>query len=176
MIQIDQLIKIGKTLKPHGIKGEFSVLIDSFSDDLQLSCLIFNIDGIYVPFFIESIRPKGIDVYIVKVKGYDNDNDITELIGLDVYAFKKELTHIIDEHDEDCMYAEDFVGYSILDKSGILVGTIVDYDVSTENSLFIVERTDNRELYIPIVDDFVININNETKTLQMDLPIGLLEL
>lgn len=175
MILNDQLVKIGKTLKPHGIKGEFSVLIDSFGDDVKLSCFIFNIDGIYVPFFIESIRPKGIDVYIAKVCGYDNDNDINELIGLDIYVLRTEFIPI-DESADDCMYAEDFIGYTIIDKSGILVGLIVDYDISTENALFIVERTGNNELYIPIVDEFVIDINSETKTLQMDLPIGLLEL
>ena len=175
MILEDQLIKVGKTLKPHGIKGEFSVLIDALGNVVDVSCFIFNIDGIYVPFFIESIRPKGIDTHIVKVNGYDSENEITELLGLDVYALKNEFV-LINELDEHSMYAEDFVGYAIIDKSGVLIGTITDYDITTENALFIVERTDNKELYIPIVDKFVLDINSESKTLQMNLPIGLLEL
>ena len=175
MILKDQLIKVGKTLKPHGIKGEFSVLIDAWGNVVDVSCFVFNIDGIYVPFFIESIRPKGIDTYIVKVNGYNNENDITELIGLDVYALNNEFI-LMNESEDNYMYAEDFVGYTIIDKSGILIGRITDYDISTENALFIVERTDNKDIYIPIVEEFVIDINSETKTLQMSLPIGLLEL
>lgn len=175
MILYNQLIKIGKTLKPHGIKGEFSVIVDAFYNIDEASCIVLCIDGIFVPFFIESVRTKGLDTYIFKVKGYDNDTDIVELMNIDLYVLKTEFASDVEE-DSDIMYAEDFIGYTIIDNTGATIGNIVDYDMSTENALFIVNRYDNKEIYIPIVDEFILDVNCETTTLQMDLPIGLLEL
>ena len=60
MITRDQLIEIGHFNKAHGVNGEVnaSLLIDV--EHLPgLSCLICDMDGIYVPFFVEAIRPKG---------------------------------------------------------------------------------------------------------------------
>ena len=156
MILNNQLIKIGKTLKPHGIKGEFSVIIDALYNIDEVSCVVLSIDGIFVPFFIESVRTKGSDTYIVKVKGYDSDTDIVELMSLDLYILKTEYVSDIEE-DSDIMYAEDFIGYTIVDNIGATIGKIVDYDISTENALFIVNRYDNKDIYIPIVDEFIID-------------------
>jgi ribosomal 30S subunit maturation factor RimM len=49
MIKDDQIISIGKVNKTHGIKGELSVLTYADIDMLELKCIIFDIDGIYVP-------------------------------------------------------------------------------------------------------------------------------
>ena len=52
MISKEQLIQIGHSLKPHGVKGEITMMLD-ISDISSLSCIIMCIDGIFVPFFIE---------------------------------------------------------------------------------------------------------------------------
>ena len=59
MIERDELIKIGRFNKPHGVKGELSF---TFTDDVfdRTDCpyIVCEIDGIFVPFFIEEYRFK----------------------------------------------------------------------------------------------------------------------
>ena len=175
MITNDQISKIGSTLKPHGIKGEINILHDETCDLNDFSCIVISIDGINVPFFIESIRPKNHEISIVKLKGFDNEVEVGELSGLEVYALNQELP--LDEEDlEDGMYPEDFIGYHIIDEKRILLGKVVDVDISTENALFIVKKNNNEEFFIPIADEYFLDINTETKTIQMELPIGLLDI
>lgn len=175
MITNDQILRIGSTLKPHGIKGEINILHDEMCDLCDLSCVVISIDGINVPFFIESIRPKNHEISIVKLKGFDNEIDVSELSGLEVNALKQELCFNEDEMEEG-MYSEDFIGYHVVDEKRMLLGKIVDIDISTENALFIVEKNNNEECFIPIVDEFFLDINTETKTIQMELPVGLLDI
>ena len=59
MILRDELIAIGRYNKPHGVAGEISATIDVDIDTLkELSCLVSDIDGIFVPFFVNSCRPR----------------------------------------------------------------------------------------------------------------------
>lgn len=175
MIMNEQISKIGSTLKPHGIKGEINILHDEFCELNDFSCIVLSIEGINVPFFMESIRPKNHEISIVKLKGFDNEIEVGELSGLEVYALNNELPLNEDESEEG-MYPEDFIGYHVVDEKRILLGKVVDVDVSTENALFIVEKSNNEEFFIPIADEYFVDINTETKTIQMELPSGLLDI
>ena len=59
MITPDILTSIGTFFKPHGIKGEISATLDYDIDPSELRCIVLEIDGIIVPFFVDSRRPKG---------------------------------------------------------------------------------------------------------------------
>ena len=56
MIEEKELVEIGKFGKPHGIHGEINVYLDDDVITDRIEKFIVNIDGIYVQFFIESIR------------------------------------------------------------------------------------------------------------------------
>ena len=48
-------------------------------------------------------------------------------------------------------------------------------DDSTENALFVVEN-EGKTVYIPISEDFITEIDEQGKTIEMDLPEGILDL
>ena len=56
-----------------------------------------------------------------------------------------------------------------------ILGTITNVDCSTENFLFIVTQND-KDIFIPATDDFIIDIDINSKTLTMSLPEGLLDI
>ena len=66
------------------------------------------------------------------------------------------------------------IGYSMIDQDGAKIGEITDVDFSTENALFVMER-DGQNFYIPITDDFIVEIREDSKTLVMDLPQGMID-
>ena len=54
MIRQEEVFKIGKIGKPHGVKGEVSLMFeDDVFDRVDADYLVLLIDGILVPFFFE---------------------------------------------------------------------------------------------------------------------------
>ena len=57
MIKQEEVYKIGKLGKPHGVKGEINFLFDDdVFDRVDAQYLILDIDEILVPFFMEEYR------------------------------------------------------------------------------------------------------------------------
>ena len=66
MITADQLIEIGRYNKAHGINGEISATFDCDTMAVgELSALVSPMDGIFVPFFVNGIRPKNNDTLLL---------------------------------------------------------------------------------------------------------------
>lgn len=174
MITQEEVIEIGKTLKPHGIKGEISVSINNDNiNEKTAPYYILNIDNILVPFFIKSIRFKSSETALVQFDGIDTEELARELGGNTVYLHKKFTSGFVDEEDEGGI--TEFIGYTIIDENKNVIGEIIDIDDNTENVLFIV-AANNDELYIPATDDFILEINDNTQTIQMQLPKGLVNM
>ena len=173
MITREELIKIGQFNKPHGIHGEISF---SFTDDVfdRTDCpyIVCEIDGIFVPFYIEEYRFKSEMTALFKLEDVDTDSDARVFTNLDVYFPKSYL----EMEGEDYIAPGDyFLGYTVVDKHHGILGKIVHIDDSTINTLFVVGR-DASELLSPANDDFVISVDRENKIIKMDVPNGLLNL
>ena len=59
MIRQEEVYKIGKIGKPHGVKGELTLFFDDdVFDRVDADYLVLLIDGILVPFYFEEWRFK----------------------------------------------------------------------------------------------------------------------
>ena len=177
MISRDEIVEIGSYNKPHGINGEISatLLCDTEIAD-KFSCFISSIDGIFVPFFTESMRVKNAQTLLLKLEGLENENEVKLLVNKDVFVLKKEYDEISEEYDCDEAPVDYFVGYKVCDnETGETIGEIIDVDDATENVLFVVEDAKGNEILIPAVDDLVIDIDFENCVLTMSLPNGLID-
>lgn len=68
MIRREEVYRIGKLGKAHGIKGELSMMIDDdVFDRVDAEYLVLEVDGIMVPFFMEEYRFKTDDTVLVKL-------------------------------------------------------------------------------------------------------------
>ena len=120
MITADQLTAIGRVIKPHGVAGEMSIqfTVDSPADTVEAAgCLIFDIDGIFVPFFPDTVRPRGSESLLVKLDGIDSDTDAAQFGGKTVYALTDRLPEEEDddELDPDNLYAGQLAGFEAYD-------------------------------------------------------------
>ncbi len=178
MIKKEDSVKIGYIGKVHGLKGEVTLKLegDVWEDDAEY--LVLEIDGIMVPFFIESYQFKTDETALVKFKRTDNEQQAQNLSGCSVYLEKKQLS----EENASIAPAEEntdtkgLIGYTIINKEGTTIGVIEDVDTSTVNELLCVGTPTGSEIIIPAADDYVINVNDEQKVIQMELPEGLLDL
>ena len=181
MITENEIVHLGHFGKAHGINGEINLYTDIEAESMDienLKMVVVNIDGIFVPFQVSSMRNKRYDSYIVQLTDINNEKQSRKLTNLDVFVMKKD--NIIQEQsDSDGLYATDLIGYTIISASdgGIIAGKITDVDISTENALFIIKNSSSENTsLIPIVNEMIQDINPETKTIVMQLPEGLLSI
>ena len=72
MIREEEVDKIGKLGKTHGVKGEISFLFDDdVFDRVDADYLILRVDGLLVPFFIEEYRFRSDANAIMKFEDID---------------------------------------------------------------------------------------------------------
>ena len=169
MIKLEEVYKIGKLGKVHGVKGEISFLFDDdVFDRMDADYLILDIDGIFVPFFIEEYRFKSDSNALMKFDGIDTMERARELTGCDVYFPRK-----MSEADEGHLSLAEIIGYSLIDaQTRKEVGKIAAIDDSTINLLF--ELEDGK--LIPAPEELITNVDTKNHQIEIKLPEGILEL
>lgn len=173
MIKQDDIYKIGRIGKPHGVKGELSFQFDDdVFDRVDADYLFILVDGLPVPFFIEEYRFRSDEVALIKFEGIDSEEKATELTGCDV-LFPRSL---VDGADSETVSKAEIIGYTVLDAAnGKTVGRITAVDDSTANMLFQIEAG-NDEILIPASPELISDINRKEKTIAINIPEGLLSL
>ena len=169
MIKQEEVYRIGRLGKTHGVKGEVSLQFDDdIFDRVDADYLVLELDGILVPFFIEEYRFRSDTVALIKFEDVDTQQRANELTGCDVY-FPRALA----ANDEGEVSLSLLVGFDLVEANGgTTLGRIAAIDDTTANLLF--ELEDGR--LIPANDDLIRDIDTKRKTIKMEIPEGLLEL
>lgn len=172
MIKDSDVFKIGKLIKPHGIKGEVSFAFDNdVFDRVDCPYLICRIDGILVPFFIEEYRFKGSETALITFEDINSEIKAQRMSGLEVYFPRK---YYEEENEDDIEYSWNFfIGFTVTDKIAGKLGTIEAIDDKTLNTLFLITNGEE-ELIIPATEDFIDKIDAKKKVLYLNLPEGLI--
>lgn len=174
MIRQEDVYRIGKTGKPHGVKGELSLMFsDDVFDRVDADYLVLLIDGILVPFFIEEYRFKGSDTALIKFCGTDTKEKAQELTGCEVFFPRK-----LSDRSEDELTLNEAEGFKLIDASAgnRLIGTVMYVDDSTANILFSVRTPEGKDILIPASEDFIKETDTDRREITVVLPEGLLEL
>ena len=168
MIKPEEVYRIGRLGKAHGVKGEVSFQFDDdIFDRVDSDYLILEVDGILVPFFVEEYRFRSDTVALVKFEDVDTQQRAQELTGCDVY-FPRSLAD-----DDETPSLSMLIGFDVVDvTTGTTVGRIAAIDDSTANLLF--ELEDGR--LIPAAEELITNIDSKRQQISIQIPQGLLEL
>lgn len=173
MIKQEDVYKIGKLGKAHGVKGELSFLFsDDVFDRVDADYLVLDIDGILVPFFMEEYRFKSNEKALVKFVDIDSEERARQLTGCEVF-FPRNLS---DSDDEHVSWAE-IIGFTVIDKlNGQVVGHIKAIDDTTINTLFEIETTAGNDILLPAHEELIHEADMQRREIRMSIPDGLLDL
>ena len=175
MIKKEDIVEIGKFQKTHALKGELNALLDVDSDYVEDGHpFIVEMDGIFVPFYADSIRPKGSESFLVKLRDIDSQEQAQELVNKTIYALRADLVDYFD--DPDMEIVADFVGFTVSDSRFGVIGKVVDVDDSTANVLFVIETPQGGTVYVPVAEEFINVIDNNRQVIETSLPDGLVDL
>ncbi|MEY8706294.1 ribosome maturation factor RimM [Bacteroides faecichinchillae] len=172
MIKKEEVYRIGIFNKPHGIHGELQfTFTDDIFDRADCDYLVCQLDGIFVPFFIEEYRFRSDSTALVKLEGVDTTERARMFTNVDVYF---PVEHV-DEAEAGELSWNFFIGFRMEDVHHGLLGEVVDVDITTVNTLFVVEQ-EGEELLVPAQEEFILGIDQEKKLITVELPEGLLNL
>jgi len=170
MIKEKGLQKIGMFAKPHGVKGEISLITDydiaSIAGDPFIVC---DIDGIRIPFFIASYRQKSTSSTLLTFENLDSEEKVKFLTGKLAYV----TSELLPLNDERPVSLDGLVGYTITDDQIGTLGKVIDVDDNTPNVLLTVDYKGN-EILVPLA--LMTSIQHNQQVMHLSLPEGFLDI
>ncbi len=172
---MNELVSVGTIGTTHGLKGEMKALIESpYEADFAAAKAVFinTKRGKPLPYFVEQIRGK--DTPLLKLEGIDSKESAALLRHGEVWLRAEDISPTTEPGytEETLNY---LVGYQLIDETAGEIGTIEEIIELPQHSLASVIYK-GREIYIPLHDDLVTELDEEKQQLLVDLPEGLLEL
>ncbi|MBP5315175.1 MAG: hypothetical protein J6Y87_04840 [Muribaculaceae bacterium] len=180
MIREEDIVKAGRIQKINASRDDKAFATISLPpmnvDDPASLPLIVEIDGIFVPFFADSIdyvNSKGDYDIFEATFSHLAARDIDEMAGKDVWLDRDVFDSLVD--DAEGLGDDNIMGYMVV-ANGAEVGKVADINDSTANVLLIVENTEGGEILIPVADEFFDDIDHDRHIITMTLPEGLLNI
>jgi 16S rRNA processing protein RimM len=165
-----QTVLIGRTGRPHGIRGELSLIVDDhYLDDLERARAVL-IGDPPIPYFIERLigggKPR------VKLETFDRREQVRLLANRPLHLPAEEVAQV--GTGEETPY-DRLVGYHISSPDYPLLGPIEAIVDLPEHYLAEITHAE-KEVLIPLHPDLIERIDEGKKTVLMDLPLGLLDI
>ena len=149
------LIKIGKIVNTHGIKGELRLLSKfPYKDKVFINNMTIYIDKKDEEIINTYRKHKNFDM--ITLKGYSNINEVLKYKGKNVYVNDSDI-----KLDNNKYLDEELIGLNVI-YEGNNKGTIIDIERYDKTVLFNIKNND-KEYLIPYNENIIdkIDINNK---------------
>ena len=165
-------ILLGRIIKVNGYEGAVTVKLERiFSGRIpNMESVFLEVEGRPVPFFIADSDYSGADILKLKFDGYDSSDKVIEFVGCLVFLTSPAPA------DNKAEEIKSLLGYTVLTPDNIILGIIDEIIPNPGQWLLSVTSESNREILIPLHEDFIVRIDNNKKFLIMDIPEGLTEI
>ncbi len=161
-------ILIGKIVNAVGLKGEVKVYNYSDSADIYEDTEAIYVDDILMP--IKSVRLQK-NMVILGLEGIDDRDAAERAKGSQLYVTEADLPEL----PEGVYYVRDLIGMEAVLEDGSHLGRMKDVIQNTAQDVFEVETDEGKQVLIPNVPDFVLNIDLESRRVTLRLIEGMLE-
>lgn len=168
----DDCFQLGHITKTHGLNGEvvFFLDVDDPTEYDDLDSVLIEVRGELTPYFVESLSINR-DRAIVALEDVDTLDEAKKLINCPVWLPLENLEEIT---DPDRFYYHEIIGYRIIDENEGPLGTVTSVMAMPTQDLIAMQYR-GQEMLIPINSAIVKTVDREAKTLNVDLPDGLLD-
>lgn len=171
---MEDFIAIGKTQKPHGLKGELKLHVEEmFIEDLfEAEAVFIEIKGNKMPYFIEELQ-EGNSI-ILKLEDV-NDRTAAEFVAhKEVFMRRSDISLTDREILSGGMVYKFTEGFLLVEVDAGRIG-IVEEVISLPQQEMALVRYKNKLIYIPMQALFIMEIDESEKKILMDLPLGILD-
>ena len=159
--------KVGFVSKLNGFQGEL-VLASKDDDVFDAEFLFLKLDGINVPFHIEEVFEKGGNI-IVRLEDVNDEVQAQRYVNSEVFMETKK------KPGKHTLAAHELVNYRIIDAAYGDLGPILRIDELPQQEIAVCQ-VGGKQVLVPLNNDFIDEIDRESKSIKMTLPDGLIDL
>lgn len=165
-----KLVEIGFLRKTNGVGGElFLVFNEGFSGKNAFDNFLFlEIEGLPVPYKLESFELRDDQLAVVKLKYIDSKEVAHGYLGCKVYSF------IENRRSDDEFNPFALTGYLVYNQKNQEIGTI-DGINNYGGNIVLTVLTDNGEVLIPYHNQLLISTDKQSKSIMIDIAQGLFD-
>ncbi|NML70408.1 16S rRNA processing protein RimM [Chryseobacterium sp. RP-3-3] len=162
---------LGKITRRHGLAGNVILKLDTDQPELynKLESIFVEINGLLVPFFIERSAWSKNDALNLAFKN-SSETLVDQSLGKSVYLPLTTLPKLSGKQ----FYYHEIIGFDILDQNDKECGVIRSVNDQTAQNYF-VTNLDGKEVVIPIIKDWILEVDREERFIKMQLPEGLID-
>lgn len=162
-----------RIIKPHGIKGEFRIMIDSDEPSQYegLAEVFFKKKEAYLPYKVIELNFVSVFEAILSIEGIDHRSASEMMVNQEIYL----PIELLPELSERGFYYHDIIGFKAWDEKLGYLGIIVDILESPAQDLIQIDYQ-TKELLIPIVDEFITSTDFDKSVINFNLPNEYLNL
>ena len=161
-------IKIGQITGAVGLKGEFKVY--DYGEDVSR---YRNFEAVYIDdteYRLKSARTQK-NMAVLLLEEIDSRDKAEKLRGKNIYIDEAQLPKL----PEGVYYIKDLIGFDVVSDEGVHIGILEDILKNTAQPLYKV-KTESGSVYIPGVDEYILNTDIAGRTITVKLIEGLLDL
>lgn len=168
-------LEIGKINKPHGLQGELKAQVeDKFLADIsEAEAFFIELKGTYTPYFIEYIRGKG--RLLLKLEDVDNKESAAFLTNKKLYLRREDIQLTDAEIDDRGLEYQFIEGFVLFDEQVGRLGIIESVEEFPQQEMAIV-LFQEKQCLIPLNALWIVQIDEASKEITMNLPEGLIDI
>ncbi|MBB4119449.1 16S rRNA processing protein RimM [Mesonia hippocampi] len=173
-MRLEDCFYLGTIVSKFSFKGEVLIKLDTDDPEEYLeteSIFIEVLPQKLIPFFIEKSNLQKSNLLRVKLEDITTETEADALLKKDIYLPLNQLPEL----EGNKFYYHEVIGFNVTDKNYGEVGVIKSINDTTAQALFVIEKNE-KEILIPINDDFILLLDKKNKTISLDVPEGLIEL
>ena len=169
---MEDIFRIGVITSTHGLRGEVKVF--PTTDDVGRfkklkKCFIRTKDR---DIEVEKNTCKFFkNMVILSFKEFNSINDIEKYKGCDLYVTRENAVPL----KEDEFYISDIIGSEVFEENGEKLGELADVLKTGANDVFVVKLPDKKEVLIPVIKEFVPDMDIANKKVTVKLMKGMLD-
>ena len=168
----NDLIPIGKVVKPHGVRGGIKVVYfgkDPSHVSLYREILIEDQRGKAEPYEILEAIP-GPSRLILRLKGIQRIEEVQPLIGKEILIRKEALPEL----EKGEYYWRDILGIKVETKEGKRIGKVKEIFATGANDVYVVEGK-RGEIFLPAIEEVIQSVDLERGVIKVKRMEGLWE-
>jgi len=171
-MKIEDCFQLGYIVKPHGIHGAFTISLDTDNPEYyeEMESVYVEYQQKLVPFFIESIKLSGSKATL-KFQDLDGIELAAQYKGCALYLPLDMLPRL----EENQFYYHEIIGYRVIDQAVGEIGKVKNIYEANGNDLFVIDYK-NKEILVPVKDEFIHKLDKKDTTIFLNLPDGLLDI
>lgn len=167
-MRLEDCYYLGTITKTHGYKGELNLFLDTDEPEKykNLESIFIERNGLLVPFFLEKAQLHRNHHLRIIIEDWKEPE---QLVGREVYLPLNTLPPL----EGNQFYYHEVLGFEILDGKKS-VGKIIGIRNGMQD-LFEIKSPEEIEILIPIIDDWIKEVDRNSKKITTQLPDGLIE-